>query len=1175
MVVHEPGDWFEETLEALAAQDYPNLRTLFLVTPTEDVDEQVERIRAVLPDAFIRELPDNAGFGPSANEVLRLVEGDNGFFLLCHDDIAPAPDAVRALVAEIYRSNAGIVGPKLTEWDQPRVLQHVGLGLDRYGEVDPIVEPGEVDQEQHDAVRDVFVLPSACMLVRADLFRTLGGFDPAISFHGDDVDLCWRAHLTGARVIVVPDARVRHLERLTERRPDLNHTALQARHRMRAVATLTGASRLLPRSIELVVLTLVELVVGLFTGRITPALASLRALVGLIPRSAAIVARRRAIRGQRMVPEREVLGLQDRGSSRLNSYLRGKETTTFVGADATVRRWREASFGPVLAWFLVLLGIAIGSRTFIRHGVPPVGEFLPFPESPSALLADFRDSFDNRSFGVTAAVPTGWAVLAITSVLALFRMGLFLTMTVVGCYVLGAIGAWRLSTVFPVNRARIAGMVVYVATPLVPGLLGSGDWSALAWYAALPWMVHLLRSTAGLAAADPAADATDLPDGVAEVGIRHRVRSIAYLSLVLAVTAAFVPVVVVLWAIAGLLLALATLLALSSWRVAAWFLAGTVVSIAVALVLNLPWALDWTWAELTGAQPAGASGADITDVATMAPSTMRFSILALALYLPVLAALAITRAWRFTWSVRAAALVVGFGTLAVLADRAALPVSTPDTSLLLVPVALGLALGGAAIADGLGADVLGRGFGWRQPVALLANVALVIGLVPAVLSIGNGAWDAPRTPMSVLLATQLQADPTVGDHRVLYLGDPRLLPVPGREYQPGIAWAVVDVGDLDFTDRFPVPSSGGDAAVEHALDLISTGSTLRAGHLLAPLGIRFVVVPLTDGVVSTVDDPLPLPEGMLAALSNQLDLGSVHGPPALDIFLNESWFPVGAQLTGPTAEASRLAGDDALIRADLTHAQPALIGVDDHLDVVQPGVQPGVVHVGIPFDGRLTLDVGGTPIAPRPGFGVSTAFDIDEAVAAGGAATATLQYERDGTRSWWLAAQTVLWVAVLAVAAGARSPFGRRRGPAVHDETLIDLSDEPSLAPGIAGEVLGTPAWGYGFGPFDVDEPEDDPDDVPGEGADAADGGGGGADAATDPGAGPADADPTPPEPAPRPSRPLAPLPDGSTPLPTGHRPGAEPAPVEDDEVDLAALVAQVDAQADDDEDVDDEEERS
>ena len=125
------------------------------------------------------------------------------------------------------------------------MLQHVGLGVDRFGEIDSFVEQGEVDQEQHDAVRDVFALPSACLLVRADLFRALAGFDAAIDFYGDDVDLCWRAHLGGARVVVVPDGpRPPPRGVARQRRPDLRPTLLQARHRMRSIATLTGARRL-------------------------------------------------------------------------------------------------------------------------------------------------------------------------------------------------------------------------------------------------------------------------------------------------------------------------------------------------------------------------------------------------------------------------------------------------------------------------------------------------------------------------------------------------------------------------------------------------------------------------------------------------------------------------------------------------------------------------------------------------------------------------------------------------------------------------------------------------------------------------------------------------------------------------------------------------------------------
>jgi GT2 family glycosyltransferase len=1072
LVVHQPGEWFDETLRSLAAQDYTSLRTLFLLTPAPEHDraDLTARIRDVLPAAFIRELPANLGFGPSANEVLRLVEGDNGFFLICHDDVVLDPRAVRLLVNELFRSNAGIVGPKLVDWERPRTLQHVGLGLDRFGEVDPLVEPGEVDQEQHDAVRDVFVLPSACLLIRADLMRALGGFDPTMSFHGEDIDLCWRAHLTGARVVVAPDARVRHRERLIERRPDLNHRTLMSRHRMRSVATLTGGSRLFGRSVQLVLLTLVEVIVGLFTGRLGEALASLRALIGLVPRTPSIMTRRRNIRGQRAVPEREVLGLQDRGSSRLTSYLRGKDTATFVGSDATVRRWRETSFGPFLTWFCLILAVVIGSRSFIRHGVPEVGEFLPFPTSPRQWLSDYRSGFDSRSFGSTTPVPTGWAVGALLSAVALFRMPLFMTFSVVGLTLVAAFGAWRLATVFPSNRARIATTVAYVAVPLVPGMLGQGDMSALVWLAACPWLLHLVRRAAGIATADPSAADLDLADGIAPVAVRHRIRAIAFGSLVLAAAAAFVPVVVVLFAAAGLLLALATLLAGGAWRVAAWLTVATLAISVIGVMLNLPWALEWTWADLVGPTPSGASGLPLWRVATLGPMSVTFSVLALGLYVPVVAALAITRAWRLTWAARGAALVIGFGAALVVADRHIVDVALPRPSLLGVPIALGMALGGGALAGGFGTDVMARGFGWRQPAAVLANMALVVGLVPGVLSIGDGRWGTPGTPLTTFLTAQLPVEQATGDYRVLYVGDGRLLPVPGHALGDGIAYAVVDAGPLDFTDRFHVDETAGDAAVERALRLIASSSTLRVGRLLAPLGVRYVIIPKTDGVHSTADDPIAVPAGLLAALENQLDLGSVPGPPAIEVFSNQAWFPVGAQLSGATAEASKLAGEDSIVRADLSSAVPSMFGIDAEPSATNE-VAAGVVHLAIPFDRRLTLTVAGGHVDPRPGFGVTTAFDVPSR------AVGTVSYRQDGSRSLWLAVQAVLWFAVLVAAAGTRAPFSRRRTVDVHDETLIDLTGDLSIAVGVAGEALAGPGWGADDDDADDNDVADDDDD--------------------------------------------------------------------------------------------------
>jgi GT2 family glycosyltransferase len=223
IVTCDPGPWFPETLRAFAAQQYPELS--ILVLDAGSAQDPTAVVARELPGAFVRLLGVNRGFGASANEVLTMVEGAS-HFLFCHDDVAPAPDAVDFLVEESYRSNAGVVAPKLVSWDDPGRLLHVGMAVDKGGAVVDRVEPGEVDHGQHDAVRDVFLAPGGCTLVRADLFAELGGFDPDIFVMGEDLDLCWRAQVAGARVVVAPQARVRHLEVLASGRRRLPDSVL-------------------------------------------------------------------------------------------------------------------------------------------------------------------------------------------------------------------------------------------------------------------------------------------------------------------------------------------------------------------------------------------------------------------------------------------------------------------------------------------------------------------------------------------------------------------------------------------------------------------------------------------------------------------------------------------------------------------------------------------------------------------------------------------------------------------------------------------------------------------------------------------------------------------------------------------------------------------------------------
>jgi hypothetical protein len=339
---------------------------------------------------------------------------------------------------------------------------------------------------------------------------------------------------------------------------------------------------------------------------------------------------------------------------------------------------------------------------------------------------------------------------------------------------------------------------------------------------------------------------------------------------------------------------------------------------------------------------------------------------------------------------------------------------------------------------GLGVDVLGRGFGWRQPLALAAAAAVVVGVVPAAVAVGDGQWGAPRTTVPTLVAASLPADPADGDYRVLYLGDPRVLPVPGTEYRDGIAYALVDDGPLDLTDRWTVPTTAADDAIVDALDRIADGSVSRAGRLLAPLGIRYVVLPVVDGVASTAADPIPVPVGLVAAIGDQLDLGQTFGPPTLEVFVNRSWFATTALLTGESAAASTASEPSEIVQSPVTTWRPLWVGADRSPGT--PGtstepVGPGTVHLSIVDDDHWEVLVDGTAAADRTGFGITRAVDV------GADGVASARYDEPVSRTVWLVLQALLWLLVLVAASRARSPFDRRGREPVDDETLIDLGD--------------------------------------------------------------------------------------------------------------------------------------
>jgi hypothetical protein len=325
------------------------------------------------------------------------------------------------------------------------------------------------------------------------------------------------------------------------------------------------------------------------------------------------------------------------------------------------------------------------------------------------------------------------------------------------------------------------------------------------------------------------------------------------------------------------------------------------------------------------------------------------------------------------WSTRALMMVVLTGAVLVLNDSGTINLSLPETGLMLAIIACGLALGAATLANIMFDETAIRPNGLWRSLGALSLVAATIGMVPAITGVVDGRWGQPETTLSQLL-TQLPTNPESGDYNVVFLGRSEVLPMAGKSINDAVAFAVSDDGELTLRDHWMPISSSLDESVSSAFSAVIADQTVRAGRLLAPLAIRYIVVPIVDGGASTVERPLPAPDGLLASLSAQLDFRRVYTANDLVIFENVAYIPSLAVIDENTSLVSEQAGSEVLLSSQLASVAPLARSGDVESVPSQIGV--GTVHAAVPFDDGLALDIQGVKVKARVAFGGTSAFDL-------------------------------------------------------------------------------------------------------------------------------------------------------------------------------------------------------
>ena len=139
--------------------------------------------------------------GFAANHNAAFAHCTTKWFAVVNPDIRLQSDVFSQLIAQAAPEDV-VLAPALLDPHTGKVAPNRGL-----------LTPWEVLRRRLPGWRpadEPTWLPGAFLLIRADAFRRVGGFDERFFLYAEDFDLCARLRLAGGRLRYVPDVKVVH-----------------------------------------------------------------------------------------------------------------------------------------------------------------------------------------------------------------------------------------------------------------------------------------------------------------------------------------------------------------------------------------------------------------------------------------------------------------------------------------------------------------------------------------------------------------------------------------------------------------------------------------------------------------------------------------------------------------------------------------------------------------------------------------------------------------------------------------------------------------------------------------------------------------------------------------------------------------------------------------------------
>src|SRR5918996_6044085 len=799
LVVHNGLRWLPVILGTMGEWRIAGLELIVVDNGSTDGSRELLESR-VTSDRLIH-LDNARSFSEAVEVALRHPALDGvPVLLLMHDDLVMTVDAVSTLLATMEADpEIAIAGPKLRDWSQEPIVQQVGQTTDPFGRWISDLEPGEMDQGQHDEANDTLFVSTAGMIVRTGAYEELGGFDRRMSFQREDFDLCWRAWIAGYRVRVVPMAIGYHVA-AGERggRPlggDRSYQVsyLTERHTLAALLKNYSMARLALLLPIGMVLFLVRALGLLMTRRVGIAVAGLRAVGWNFAHLPSTLLLRRRTQRLRRRTDSDLRPLFASPYARLREYF--EAAGTWISGSRTPRLLDDSTAAPVgasqprtLGAFLrrhpvmivgpILLALyLVGTMRLLGGGQIVGGQVMPSPQAATDFLRSYVSPWRGDPLGSSAFASPAQIVFGLASYAGLGSQWLAQRLLVLGLPVVAFLLTIRAGRLLSTRMwPRLLGATVYTLSPPVLGALARGRISELLLAALLPGLVVLLVWSA---------DYRRTPS--------EGWRAAALMALTLAIAWAVAPGA---WMVpAGVWFSGVVVAATLPQRRGA--LLRTFVAAPLALLVLSPWLVDAIRTSSQVIESAPFEPVQAWRAFLVAPDLLE-GLLPVGGLIAILATPGV---------VGAALLLTGRGR------------ATAVVVLLTVITLWGL----ATWATGH--------FGLRQVLAAGCAVVLVTGLGASMARLVTDPWSQLRTAKDLVPAFVAADGSRVGPYRILLLDG-------GKET---VTWEVTDNTGPSMLEFGTTPSDALTRGLSEAVAAIGLGDP-RGASDLGLLNVRYVVI---------------------------------------------------------------------------------------------------------------------------------------------------------------------------------------------------------------------------------------------------------------------------------------------------------------------------------------------